>query len=60
MAGEDIMVISERLGHSSIKITMAVYLHSNAGHHRAAGDRIGALFETPSEVMGQNQSGESG
>ena len=46
MNGTDIMVISERMGHSSVNLTREVYIHLNRDHHRAAAEQIAASLGT--------------
>ncbi|MDK2820723.1 MAG: hypothetical protein PWP31_688 [Clostridia bacterium] len=43
-AGVDIKIISERLGHSSIKITYDIYSHLMPGMQKEAVDKLEALF----------------
>jgi integrase len=43
-AGVSPKVVSERLGHSGIAITLSVYSHANPTIHRDAADRVAALF----------------
>ena len=43
-AGENPKVVSERLGHESIKITLDTYSHVIPAIHRGAADRIGELL----------------
>jgi hypothetical protein len=38
-------VISERMGHASVKFTMDRYTHLSDAHHRAAADRIAEVLE---------------
>jgi len=42
--GEDIKVVSERLGHAKTSTTMDIYHHVTAKQHRDAGDRIGQVY----------------
>jgi integrase len=42
--GEDLKVISEYLGHTSIKITMDIYSHVDIEEKREISDRMGALI----------------
>jgi len=39
-AGEEVKLVSERLGHSSASITMDIYCHTSDAAHRALADRI--------------------
>ncbi|MBS3977746.1 MAG: site-specific integrase [Syntrophomonadaceae bacterium] len=43
-AGVDIKIISERLGHSSIRITYDIYSHLMPGMQKDAADKLEALF----------------
>jgi integrase len=43
--GEPVEVVSERLGHGSATITLAVYQHVRPGMGREAADRFTALLE---------------
>jgi integrase len=43
--GESPKVVQERLGHSSIAITMDIYSHVNPTMQRAAADRFSALLD---------------
>ena len=44
LAGESAKVVSERLGHSSIKMTMDRYTHMLPSMGRSAADKLGALL----------------
>jgi integrase len=44
-AGENIKVVSERLGHSSIRVTADTYLHVSEGMQESATRRLEALVE---------------
>jgi len=44
-AGVDIKVISERLGHSSIRITYDIYSHLMPGMQKNAVDKLEALLK---------------
>ena len=46
-AGEDLKVISERLGHSSIRVTADLYSHVSAKRQKAAADRLDGLLRRP-------------
>jgi integrase len=48
-AGEPAKVVSERLGHSSVAITLDVYSHADPGLQRGTAERVAALVlgETP-------------
>lgn len=48
-AGLDIKVLSERLGHGSIAVTLKVYVHTRAEGHRALADTFAALLTEPAE-----------
>jgi integrase len=52
--GENIKVVSERLGHAGPGVTLAVYTHIDQEQHRGAADRIDAL------VRGAEQKGKDG
>ena len=43
-AGEQVKVVSERLGHASIVITLATYTHTIPGDQQRAADRFAALM----------------
>jgi len=43
-AGEAVHIVSERLGHSDVSITLNNYAHVLKGHQRTAAERIGALL----------------
>lgn len=46
-AGEHIKVVSERLGHASVSITLEVYIHVLPGMQEGAASRIDALLQEP-------------
>ncbi len=46
-AGEHIKVVSERLGHASVAITLEVYIHVLPGMQEGAATRIDALLHGP-------------
>jgi integrase len=46
-AGEHIKVVSERLGHASVSITLEVYVHVLPGMQEDAASRIEALLDEP-------------
>lgn len=43
-AGVDVKVVSERLGHSSVRITYDIYSHLMPGMQREAGNRLEDLL----------------
>ena len=43
-AGEPVHIVSERLGHSDVSITLNVYAHVLKTHQKGAAERIGALL----------------
>lgn len=43
-AGENVKVVSKRLGHSSVQVTLDVYAHVMAESDRDAGDRLAAIL----------------
>jgi len=45
-AGEPVHVVSERLGHRDVSITLNTYPHVLEAHARGAADRIGALLHS--------------
>lgn len=49
-AGEHIKVVSERLGHASVSITLEVYIHVLPGMQEGAAARIDALLQEPEET----------
>jgi integrase len=52
--GENIKVVSERLGHAGPGVTLAIYAHTDQEQHRGAADRMDALMRKP------KQKGEDG
>jgi integrase len=46
--GESIKVVSERLGHSSVALTMDLYQHVSQDMQREIAGKLGALLPTPS------------
>jgi integrase len=44
-AGQNIKVISERLGHSDVRITLSLYTHAQEEHDRAAADHFGTIIK---------------
>jgi integrase len=46
-AGEHIKMVSERLGHASVSITLEVYIHVLPGMQEGAASRIDALLQEP-------------
>jgi integrase len=42
---ENVKVVSERLGHASVTVTLTVYAHVMPGNQRQAADRFAALIE---------------
>ena len=51
LAGVDMKVVSERLGHSQMSVTADLYTHVNRGLGRDAADRIAAVLGSPSETV---------
>lgn len=45
LAGVELKVLSERLGHSSTRITSELYQHTYSSQHEEAADALGALLE---------------
>lgn len=43
-AGQDIKVISERLGHSNVATTIRIYNHTSTEEHRKAAEQLDAMF----------------
>jgi len=43
-AGEPVHIVSERLGHADVSITLNVYAHVLKTHQKAAADRMGELL----------------
>jgi len=41
---ENVKVVSERLGHASVTVTLSIYAHVMPGNQRAAADRFAALI----------------
>jgi len=59
LAGVEMKVVSERLGHSQISVTADLYTHVNRGLGRDAADRIAKVLTTtgdalPSEFLAQD------
>jgi integrase len=42
--GEPVHIVSERLGHADVSITLNVYAHVLKTHQEGAANRIGALL----------------
>ena len=42
--GEPVHIVSERLGHANVSVTLNVYAHVLKEHQQSAADRIGALL----------------
>jgi len=51
LAGVDMKVVSERLGHSQISVTADLYTHVNRGLGREAADRIAAVLRASREAV---------
>jgi integrase len=51
LAGVEMKVVSERLGHSQISVTADLYTHVNRGLGRDAADRIAAVLGPASETL---------
>lgn len=49
-AGEDIVTVSRRLGHSKVSTTLDIYSHLMPGKDRSAAEKIGAIFSVPNVV----------
>ena len=49
-AGEDIVTVSKRLGHSKVSTTLDIYSHLMPGKDRSAADKIGEIFAVPKVV----------
>ncbi len=49
-AGEDIVTVSRRLGHSKVSTTLDIYSHLMPGKDRSAADKIGAIFSVSNVV----------
>jgi integrase len=47
-SGESPKVVSQRLGHSHVSITLQLYSHVLPGHDRAAADKFGSAIDGPS------------
>lgn len=58
--GEAIDVVADLLGHSRPSTTMDLYRARNAGHHRAAANRLDALLadDVPDPVAGGVAGGD--
>lgn len=44
-AGDDIKVVSDQLGHSSVAITADIYTHIRQAWHDESADRVAALVD---------------
>jgi integrase len=42
--GTDVAVVSERLGHSSVAVTMSLYAHAIAGRQKLAAELFGRML----------------
>ena len=51
LAGVEMKVVSERLGHSQMSVTADLYTHVNRGLGRDAADRIAAVLGPASETV---------
>lgn len=49
-AGEDIVTVSRRLGHSKVSTTLDIYSHLMPGKDRSAAEKIGSIFTVPNVV----------
>lgn len=49
-AGEDIVTVSRRLGHSKVSTTLDIYSHLMPGKDKSAAEKIGAIFSVPNVV----------
>ena len=47
LAGVNVKVVSERLGHASIAITLSIYAHALPSMQRGAADALDALLRRP-------------
>jgi integrase len=47
MAGENIKVFSERLGHEDVRTTLTVYAHTLPTMQRSAAEKMNRIFNTP-------------
>ncbi|RWH76857.1 MAG: site-specific integrase [Mesorhizobium sp.] len=54
--GYDVKTVSSRLGHSSVAITLDLYAHAVDGRDRAAGEAMGSLIKSATQV--QQNSGK--
>lgn len=45
-AGEDVVTVSRRLGHSKVSTTLDIYSHLMPGRDRAAAEKIGGIFSS--------------
>jgi integrase len=53
MAGENIKVVSERLGHEDIEITLKTYSHVLPTMQKAAAEKMNRIFTNKREARGQ-------
>ena len=51
--GEHPKIVSERLGHSTIGVTVDTYSHLVPGLQEASASRLDDLIELPAEVVGE-------
>ena len=51
--GQNIIVVSKRLGHSNVSITSDIYAHSLPGWQRQAADAFAAAMEEDEPDSGQ-------
>ena len=52
MAGVPIKVVSERLGHSTVKLTLDTYSHVLPTMQRAAAEKMGRILGRPAAGSG--------
>jgi integrase len=56
-AGVPVKVVSERLGHASVSITLSVYQSIMPGMQEAAADQAETIYGPPHRVHGRVQTG---
>ena len=54
--GQNIVVMSKRLGHSNVSITSDIYAHSLPGWQRQVADAFAAVTEEDSDDSGKIQA----
>jgi hypothetical protein len=55
--GEPAKVVSERLGHSSVAITLDIYSHADPGLQKGLADRLAAMVDGEKLACGRAAAG---